>query len=128
MWQILKRYPRAYLWSVLLHLALLVLMLTGIDWLVRNQKVGGFEIINLGGGNKPYTLNYVIELIEEYVGKEAMRVLKPFHKADLKSTWANIDKAKKLLTWEPKIALEDGVRRSVEWYFENRRWLRSVEL
>ena len=43
MWQILKRYPKAYLWSGLLHLTLLVLMLTGVDWLVRNQEVGGFE-------------------------------------------------------------------------------------
>ncbi len=43
MWQILKRYPKAYLWSFLMHLTLLVLMLTGVDWLVRNQDVGGFE-------------------------------------------------------------------------------------
>jgi colicin import membrane protein len=43
MWQIFKRYPKAYLWSVLLHLSLLVLLLTSVDWLVRSQKVGGFE-------------------------------------------------------------------------------------
>ena len=43
MWEILRRFPRAYLWSILLHLTLLVLMVVGIDWRVQNQRLGAFE-------------------------------------------------------------------------------------
>ncbi len=87
----------------------------------------GYEIINLGG-NKPYKLNQVITLIEEYLGKEAKRIYKPFHKADLKATWADITKAKEILGWEPRISLEEGLKQTVEWHIENRDLVRSVHL
>lgn len=87
----------------------------------------GYEIINLGG-NKPYELNYVIELIEKYLGKKAGRIQKPFHKADLKATWADIEKAKEILKWEPGIPLEEGLKRTVEWHVKNRNWLKDIAL
>ncbi|WP_163329059.1 SDR family NAD(P)-dependent oxidoreductase [Desulfurobacterium thermolithotrophum] len=87
----------------------------------------GYEIINLGG-NKPYELNYVIELIEEYLGKKAEKIYKPFHKADLKATWANIEKAKRILDWEPQVSLEEGLKKTVDWHIENREWLKNINL
>jgi len=87
----------------------------------------GYEIINLGG-NRPHQLKEVIGLIEEYLGKKAEIVYKPFHKADLKATWADITKAKELLGWEPKVPLEEGLRRTVEWHKENRDFLREITL
>ncbi|ADY74083.1 UDP-glucuronate 5'-epimerase [Desulfurobacterium thermolithotrophum DSM 11699] len=87
----------------------------------------GYEIINLGG-NKPYELNYVIELIEEYIGKKAEKIYKPFHKADLKATWADIEKAKRILDWEPQIPLEEGLKKTVDWHIENREWLKNIIL
>ena len=68
----------------------------------------GYEVINLGG-NKPHRLKYLIELIENYLGKKAKVVYKPFHKADMKATWANVEKAKELLKWEPRVSLEEGI-------------------
>jgi UDP-glucuronate 4-epimerase len=53
---------------------------------VRALKPLGCEIINLGG-NQPYQLNEVIQIIEELLGKKAKIVYKSFHKADLKATW-----------------------------------------
>jgi len=87
----------------------------------------GYEIINLGG-NKPYELNYVIKLIEKYLDKKAEIIYKPFHKADMKATWADISKAKKLLDWEPKIPLEEGIKRTVKWHLENREFVKTVKL
>ncbi len=87
----------------------------------------GYEIINLGG-NKPYKLNYMIELIEKHTGKKAKKVYKEFHKADMKATWANIEKAKKILNWQPKISLDEGIKRTVQWHKENAEWLRQVEV
>jgi len=85
------------------------------------------EIINLGG-NKPCEVNYLISLIEEYLGKKAKVIYKPFHKADMKATWANIEKAKELLGWEPEVSLEEGIRRTVEWHIENREFLREISV
>jgi len=87
----------------------------------------GYEIINLGG-NKPYTLNRVIELLEQLLGKKARVERRPFHKADLKATWADITKAKRLLNWEPKVPLEEGLKRTVEWHLENMEFVRSIPL
>jgi len=87
----------------------------------------GYEIINLGG-NHPHQLKEVIRLIEEYLGKKAEIVYKPFHKADLKATWADITKAKEILGWEPKVPLGEGLRRTVEWHKENRDFLREITL
>ena len=88
----------------------------------------GYEIINLGGGKHPRSINYVLELIEQHLGKKANISYQPFHKADMTETWANIDKAKEMLGWTPKISLEDGLKKSVDWYLENRDWLKDVEV
>ena len=85
------------------------------------------KIINLGG-NHPYGLNEMIKLIEKNLGKKSTRNEKDFHKTDLKATWANISKAKRLLGWQPKIGLEEGIRRTVQWYFENKKWLAGVKV
>jgi len=51
-----------------------------------------------------------------------------FPKADIKSTWADISKAKKILGWAPTVGLEEGIQRSVEWFLENKSWLKDVKL
>lgn len=91
------------------------------------QKVG-FEVINLGGGAKPVTLNHVIKLIESNLGKVSKRKKFAFPKADIKATWADISKAKKILGWQPIVDLEEGIRLTVQWHLNNKKWLRNVKL
>ena len=88
----------------------------------------GYEIINLGGGRNPVSLNHVIEILEDLLGKKAKIDKQPFHKADLMETWANIDKAKQLLDWTPQVTLEEGLERTVDWYLQNREWVRELKL
>ena len=88
----------------------------------------GYEIINLGGGNNPKTLNHVLKIIEEGVGKKAIIDHKPFHVADMKETWADISKAKKLLDWEPKISPEEGIARTVNWHMEHKDFLQNIQV
>ena len=95
---------------------------------IKALKKVGFEIINLGGGNNPFSLNYVINLIEQYLGKKAKINKKPFHKADIVSTWADISKANKILGWKPKVSLEQGIKNTVDWYLENKSWFKKVKL
>ena len=89
---------------------------------IRALKPLGYEIINLGG-NRPYELKHLIALIEKELGKKAIIDYKPFQKTDMRHTWADISKAKRLLGWEPKVDLEEGIKRTVKWYLENRSWL-----
>ncbi|MBX2845314.1 MAG: SDR family NAD(P)-dependent oxidoreductase [Saprospiraceae bacterium] len=95
---------------------------------IAAMKPLGFEIINLGGGNNPISINYTIEFAEKYLGKKAIIENKPFHKADIMETWANISKAKELLGWEPQVSLDEGLTKSLEWYEANRDWLKDVRL
>jgi UDP-glucuronate 4-epimerase len=87
----------------------------------------GYEIINLGN-NQPHKLSEVIRLIEKFTGKTARVENREFHKADLKATWADITKAKELLGWQPKVSLEEGIRRTVDWFKENWHWLKEIKL
>ena len=93
---------------------------------IAATKEVGYEIINLGGGRNPVSLNTVISKLEELIGKKAKIEHKPFHIADIKETWADIKKAKQLLGWEPKTTLDQGLENSVKWYMDNRYWLKDV--
>lgn len=81
---------------------------------ISAQKKLGFEVINLGGGQNPISINEMINTIESKLGKKAKIAYLPFHKADMKDTWANISKAKKLLNWTPKTSFESGVEESLK--------------
>ena len=88
----------------------------------------GYEIINLGGGRNPVSLNTIIAKLEELLGKKAKIDHKPFHVADLMETWADISKAKRLLGWEPQVSLDEGLEKTVQWYMENQHWLKEVQV
>jgi UDP-glucuronate 4-epimerase len=88
----------------------------------------GYEIINLGGGRNPVSLNTIISKLEQLLGKKAKIDHKPFHVADLMETWADISKAKRLLGWEPQISLEEGLEKSLQWYLDNQHWLKEVQV
>lgn len=91
-------------------------------------KPVGYEIINLGGGNNPISINEVIAFIETALGKQAAIQRKPFHRADMKQTYADISKAGHLLGWSPEVAPHEGFARTVRWYRENASWLGQVVL
>ena len=93
---------------------------------VAALKPVGYEIINLGGGNQPTSMNSLIGVIESYLGKKAIVNRLPAHPADMKVTWANIEKAERLLGWSPKISLDEGVHQSVEWYKSNLPWAATI--
>lgn len=103
---------------------------TYIDDIARGTimalKPLGYEVINLGGGKDPKSLIYLINRIEDLLGKKATINNLPFHKADMMDTMADISKAKRMLGWEPKTDLETGLKETVRWYIENRAWTSKV--
>jgi UDP-glucuronate 4-epimerase len=76
----------------------------------------GHQIINLGGGNNPYTLMDMITLMEKFSGKKAKLKKQAKVAADMDVTWADISKAKNLLGWSPKVGFEEGIRRLMQWH------------
>jgi len=97
-----------------------------IGTLAATKKKVGYEIINLGGGKNPVAINLLISKIENLLNKKAELNQKPFHSADVDSTWADISKAGKLLNWQPTISLDKGLEKTVEWYYENKSWLKHI--
>jgi len=96
------------------------------DGTIRALRPVGYEIINLGSDH-PVRLNYVIGLLEKYLGKKARIKRYKLHPADVTATWAHIEKAKKMLGWKPKMPLEQGVENTVRWFLENKKFLKSLK-
>jgi UDP-glucuronate 4-epimerase len=74
-----------------------------------------YEILNLGRG-EPYSVGKFIDFIEKATGKRAIKKMMPMAKGDVLITYANVSKAKRLFGYNPKVSLEEGINRFVEWY------------
>ena len=88
----------------------------------------GYQIINLGGGAKPVSLQYLLLLIEEALKRPIKIIQEPFNPTDMRETWADISKANKLLEWKPEISLEHGVQMMAKWHLENLDWVKTVSI
>ena len=87
----------------------------------------GFEIINLGS-DRPMAIRDVISTLEGLLEKKADIQRRPFHAADMRATRADISRAQDILGWEPHTGVEEGLKRAVEWYRQNRHWAMDVSL
>jgi len=85
----------------------------------------GFEIVNLGG-HEVISINDLIGLTEEVVGKSAQVQYGPPNLADMFQNWADVSKARQLLGWQPQVGLREGMERLVEWYRAEREWAKDI--
>ena len=79
-------------------------------------KIDG-EIVNVGGGSTT-SVNEAIEILQKLAGREAVVKYCESQKGDVGQTHADISKARRLLRYEPKVGLRDGLFREVEWVRE----------
>ncbi len=93
---------------------------------VAAGKKVGFEIFNLGG-DEPITILDLIRIIEELLGKEARIERLPAAPGDVPATWADISKAGDVLGWEPTVSVQEGLKRCVSWYLQERDWARRID-
>lgn len=87
-----------------------------VDGVVRCLQVNyEYEILNLGRG-EPQELMTFIRTIEDAVGKKAVLKYEPMAKGDVLTTYADVSKARRMLGYEPKVSLKEGIGKFVEWY------------
>ncbi len=87
------------------------------DYVMNNDNV--YEIINLGSNN-PISLKQMIEVIGKTLGIEPKIKQMNMQPGDVDRTFADINKAKELLGYNPSISFEEGIKKFIEWYKEKR--------
>ena len=74
-----------------------------------------YEIINLGN-NQTVTLVEMIRGLEEALGMPATIDWQPEQPGDVPQTWASVEKARRLLGYEPRTTFGEGVQRFADWF------------
>ena len=89
----------------------------GLSAIIGREDIVNGEIINLGT-DEVHTTQEGINLVEEIMNKQLIIDHKPARKGDQERTSAVIDKARKLLGYEPKVTFKKGLEQQVQWYLD----------
>jgi UDP-glucuronate 4-epimerase len=79
------------------------------------EHLNGFDIINLGE-SRTVELRELITLLEEALGRQAVIEYLPEQPGDVPVTYADINKAHRLLGYRPQVPIEEGIARFVAWF------------
>ena len=74
-----------------------------------------YKIYNIGN-NKPVELQYLIEVLENALGKKAEKNLMPIQPGDVPATYADVDDLINDVGFKPATPIEEGVQKFVDWY------------
>jgi len=86
--------------------------------LESEEAVG--QVFNIGNPRSVVTVFDLAARIRRLAGSESEIVFRPLHYTDVEMRIPNVDKARKLLGWEPKVDLDEGLARTIGWYRERR--------
>ncbi|MEW6237110.1 MAG: NAD-dependent epimerase/dehydratase family protein [Candidatus Omnitrophota bacterium] len=78
-----------------------------------DKPVAG-EIFNIGGGSRQ-SLRDAIAILERISGQKADLDCRPAIYGDVRDTWADTERARQYLGFQPKVALDEGLKRQFEW-------------
>ena len=76
---------------------------------------GQARLFNIGD-SRPVGLMDMIATLERALGREAAKVMKPMQPGDVPATFADVSKLKALTGYDPKVTIEEGLPRFVDWY------------
>lgn len=86
------------------------------EYTMQNENI--YEILNIGN-SQPVTLKEMIETIGKVLNIEPKINILPMQPGDVDTTYADIEKAKKLLGYEPKTKFKEGIKKFISWYKQN---------
>jgi UDP-glucuronate 4-epimerase len=78
-----------------------------------------YEIINLGE-SRTVELRELISLLESALNRHAVIDRQPPQPGDVPQTFADVTKARRLLGYDPRTQIDEGIRRFVEWFRKSR--------
>ena len=88
----------------------------GIINVCRVKIKNNHEVLNIGKG-KPDNLIDLINFLEKHYGKKfKIKYTNNIPIGDIKKTFSNVKKAKKIINWRPTINLNEGIKKFVDWY------------
>ncbi|MEQ8423674.1 MAG: GDP-mannose 4,6-dehydratase [Cyclobacteriaceae bacterium] len=76
-----------------------------------------YRVFNIGN-NKPVELLKFIEVLEEKIGKKAIKNFMPIQPGDVPETYADIEALEQAVGFRPSTSIEVGVGKFVDWYRE----------
>ncbi len=85
-----------------------------INKLLKYNK-SGFEVFNISGSN-PKKLMYFLKIIENTIGKKSKIKKVKMQKGDVYKTHGNSKKLSRAIKFTPKVMIEDGIVKFIEWY------------
>jgi UDP-glucuronate 4-epimerase len=85
-----------------------------------DYEASPYEVINLGE-SRTVELRELIALLEQALDRRALIDRQPMQPGDVPQTFADIEKARRLLGYNPQTEIEDGIGRFVEWFHSTSR-------
>src|SRR5207247_9806758 len=82
----------------------------------RPEGVG--HACNVGNARSAVTIYDLAQRVKRLTGCPGEIVCQPLHYADVELRIPNVEKAKELLGWEPRVDLDEGLERTIAWYRE----------
>jgi UDP-glucuronate 4-epimerase len=87
-----------------------------LDGVLKSLRcLRGYEVLNLGE-SRTTTLKDLVGIIEKEVGKKAVIDWQPMQPGDVMQTYADIDKARGLVGYDPCVGMEEGIAKFVAWF------------
>lgn len=88
------------------------------NWLAAQAPETHGEAVNISTSNA-VTVNTVIKVIADLLGKDIAPVYAPPREGDIKHSLADVSYAKEVIGYQPLVTFEEGIRRAIDWYKEN---------
>ena len=86
-----------------------------VDGIYRLLLSNEVEPVNIGNPTETSILQFA-EKINEFTNNQGGIIFQPLPKDDPKQRKPNIGKAQRILQWEPKVALDDGMKTTIDWF------------
>ena len=95
-----------------------------IDLIIRNGKVG--EIYNIGGHNEKTNLEVVKIILKELNKPESLITYVADRLGHDLRYAIDPTKMQQQLNWQPTTTFEEGIKKTIKWYLENQKWVKTV--
>ena len=95
--------------------------------LILSTNIKGHNIFNVGGGQS-ISVNKLIEIIEKYLNKKAIKEYIDRDPSDIEHSLADTTRIKNNLNWDAKTDIEEGIIQTCEWFLKNIEFISSIKI